>query len=91
MPKILDRPIPEGISSSEELLTAGELAPKIKCKSVDTIYRLQRAGVIPCFRVNHKIMLFRLSEVYEALEKYYHVPAKPLPRHYHPKRKEVAK
>ena len=86
MPKTLDKPAPDEISSPEELLTAGELAPKIKCRSVDTVYRLQRAGVIPCYRVNHKLMWFRLSEVREALEKYYHVPAKPLPRHYHPKR-----
>jgi len=91
MPKTLDRPIPDGISSPEELITAGELAPKIKCRSVDTVYRLQRAGVIPCYRVNHKLMWFRLSEVREALEKYYHVPAKPLPRHHHPKRKGIKK
>jgi len=79
MPKTLDRPTPDEISSPEELITAGELAPKIKCRSVDTVYRLQRAGVIPCYRVNHKLMWFRLSEVREALEKYYHVSPKYRP------------
>ena len=87
MPKILNRPTPEGICSPEELITAGELRSHLKAKTVDTIYRLVRANVIPCYRVNHKLMWFRLSEVREALEKYYHIPAKPLPRHYHPKRR----
>jgi excisionase family DNA binding protein len=74
----------------EELLTAEELAPKLKIQT-GTVYRLVRSDVIPYTRLNHKILRFRLSEVQKALTEHYHVPAKPVARRPFPKRKkEVA-
>jgi excisionase family DNA binding protein len=75
--------------SDEELLTAEELAPRLKVRT-DTIYRLVRAEAIPYTRLNHKILRFRLSEVQNALAEHYHVPAKPLTRRPFPKRKKEA-
>jgi excisionase family DNA binding protein len=77
--------------ADEELLTAEELAPKIKVQT-GTVYQLVRRGDIPYDRINHKILRFRLSEVQKALAEHYHVPAKPLTRRPFPKRKkEIAK
>jgi excisionase family DNA binding protein len=77
--------------SYEELLTADELAPKLKVH-VGTVYLLVRRNAIPYERINHKILRFRLSEVQKALAEHYHVPAKPVARRPFPKRKkEIAK
>jgi excisionase family DNA binding protein len=75
----------------EELLTAEELAPKLKVQT-GTVYQLVRRDAIPHVRINHKILRFRLSEVQKALAELYHNPAKPVARRPFPKRKkEVAK
>ena len=71
----------------EELLTPAELAIQLKVR-VRTIYELAKRNAVPHVRINHKILRFRLDEVRKAIAEHYYVPAKPLPRRWHPKRKK---
>lgn len=51
----------------EDLLTAGELAERLKVKPA-TIRQWSRSGRIPARKLSHKIIRYCLSDVVSALE-----------------------
>jgi excisionase family DNA binding protein len=53
--------------SPEDLMTAAEIGERLGV-TAGTVLKWHRDGRIPCRKLSHKVLRFRLSEVVEALE-----------------------
>ena len=54
---------------AEPLLTAEELSAHLNLPGVRSVYRLLARRAIPCIRIGHRTVRFRLSQVNQALAK----------------------